>query len=201
MAHTLIPFGVQINLQGAYPDGQELMHVFGAQVTHAPITHADCENIGNVVSSWAAASLVTLLNPLIVITQLTVTARDLVNGAQDSRALGVIGTDSPGNILPPSTTLALKKVTGVRGRRNRGRFFVWPANQSHQDSTHPSLFKPAYVAQAISVYLNLMSDLDTAGTPLSILSETDAAAKPVLNIVAVDYAMDSQRRRDLGRGR
>jgi hypothetical protein len=117
---------------------------------------------------------------------------------------------SGGGALPNNSTLAIKWTTGFAGRSFRGRTYHIGltdndlANTVSIDSTAQSFFAAAYEALigAVSdlsmdlVVASFFSGVDVNGDPIP---RSTAVLTPIVGAV-VDTALDSQRRRLLGRG-
>jgi hypothetical protein len=198
VAQVLIPRAMQINLRGFDTYGNELLHVFGAVVASGAVGFSDCDAVAIAVANWASTSggLKELIPTTFEIVDATVTARDVLNGPQATRIVGAVGTRA-GDAAPGSVTLALKKAGEIAARWARGRFYTWPMVTTDYLE---NAFIGTYVAEAIASYNTLRTDLDAAGYPLVVLSNSHASAEPIQVILAVDSLVDCQRRRLSGRG-
>lgn len=105
---------------------------------------------------------------------------------------------------PNSVTLAIKFLTGGRGRSSRGRNYIVGL---HVDAVTNNEVNPVHAAQYLDAYLELLDvTVITNGVWVVVSRFTDNAprvtgiAQPVTGVAFTDFIVDSQRRRLPGRG-
>jgi hypothetical protein len=113
-------------------------------------------------------------------------------GDGTSSANGTSSLDS----LPPNCAILVRKVTGLGGRANRGRFYV-PFACDETGVAQNGTIDGAVVTATQSAMDGLLADLDTAGVPMCIL-HTGAGVPARVVSGTVDTLIATQRRR-LGR--
>jgi len=112
--------------------------------------------------------------------------------------------DNSSEMAPMNVTVAVKLVTGLRGRSFRGRIFV-------VGLTKTSMNGDTLTGDAVNnwkgIYESLLAEKIEAGDPgwcvvsrwQNLLPRAEGLATPIVS-VEVDPTVDSQRRRLLGRG-
>lgn len=202
VATILIPQAAQISLFGHTQDGALLMHSFHVRAPHTPVTLSDVTDIAGNVASWAATApgLKSLVNELVSIDRVVVTAIDVLEGPQHEIGINVGGTRT-GNPTPNEVCLALKKAGVNRGRSRRGRFYTWPMVTSDISTTNGNSFGGTYRSECLTVYNALLTDLTGGGSPLCIASFRHGVLYDVNAIISTDELVDHQDRRAGGRGR
>lgn len=152
-------------------------------------------------AGWATAH-VGAISPATQLVKLQ--ARDLTSVAGASVIYNVsppiVGT-SAGNPVPNNVTWSLKKVSGLRGRANRGRVYLvgmTTADLFADEQQVTSAFANANVAN----YLELMTDQITSnGAQEVIYHKATGLGTPVVSYAYADLYLDSQRRRLPGHNR
>lgn len=196
-----VPHTVKIVVQGIGPDGQQLINQFACDVGATP-GDIDTSALATAVAAWYASDYATILPVAVIGLQVVASSMEEENGPQSTESLGLQAGSIFEEPLPPNCTLCLKKAGITIGRRNRGRTYVWPAPVTAK-ATSGGLFDPTYVGNALTVFNNLITAINAAGAGylFGVASLTAGAFKPVDEYIAVDTAIDSQRRRLVGRGR
>lgn len=115
----------------------------------------------------------------------------------------------PGDLAQPAepnnVTLAIKFLTGGRGRSSRGRNYIVGL---HVDAVTNNEVNPVHAAQYIDAYLLLM-DAGTISDGIWVVvsrfhdnaPREEGLAQQVTGVALTDFIVDSQRRRLPGRGR
>lgn len=182
-------------------DGQELRNVSHFTVTTPPYTGPELEDLLDEIEAW-----LLLWQPWVSATatlyQLSAKALNSETGVQRIRAVNYPGTKA-GEALAANATVAIKKVTGLAGRSNRGRWY------------HPGLVEAdttlnTIVAGTLSGLKTLYDGLTllTGGFVhhLAVASKFTNGAPRVVGVATeviehvIDPIVDSQRRRLPGRG-
>ncbi len=156
--------------------------------------------------SWWTSDLAPLLSFELSLREVYV--RDLsaqaaleASSAPSTQATGGVNNES----LPANIALCVSLRTGFAGRSYRGRSYVpgIPENQSQY-----SVFTGSFVTAVVNAYNILRADSIAGGYPLVVVSRRVGGvardvgvATPVTAVIAVDTAVDSQRRRLPGRGK
>lgn len=109
------------------------------------------------------------------------------------QAGGVAGDSAPSN-----AAICISLRTNLSGRSTRGRKYF--SGLTTTDATN-DVFNATKTAAVVTAINTLIANLSGNGTPLAIFSRTIPALTTVVTATAVDNAIDSQRRRLLGRGR
>jgi len=199
MAHIFIPDGVRVVIQGSGLYSQELINVIGVQVPGGgPPAVADCAAIALTVRQWWENTYKNMVPATTFVNQITATSMAVAPGPQAQQVSTTVGSRA-GTQVSDTVTLCLKLGTNLTGRRNRGRFFSWPAVLT--DLQTPDIFTAGYANAMIQVLGDLGARLATAGYVWAIASPTDAAMKPIVRVVAVDRVIDTQKRRKTTAGR
>lgn len=100
-----------------------------------------------------------------------------------------------GNALPPNVATLVKKNTGLRGRKNRGRMYV-PGLAGEGDVDNNGFISGASLGTFQTAFTNFFNDLDGA-TPVSdimLLHEDNSLATRVSSL-EVENLVATQRRR------
>lgn len=131
-------------------------------------------------------------------------ARDLSSSSGASVQVNVIppivGTGGPG-ALPNNVTFSLKRLSGLRGRANRGRIYLIGVADSHLQVGAQELTN-AFAATSITAYNDLLAGmLASAGAEEVILHRALGTGTKVIEYGFADLFMDSQRRRLPGHNR
>lgn len=201
VATILIPHCVQVNLRGSDEEGDELLHIFDVISPNVLPTLSDCFLINASVQAWINGSFKPFVRSVDNILEVIATSRAEINGPQSTLSVGLTGGRSPGGTpLPSGTTFAVKK-SGVRaGRSYRGRFYMWPMWSIDLEPLDGNRVTSTYLTLAVTTFEALRSQLVTNSFTLGVASNVLATISPVASIDAVDYRVDSQRRRLSGRG-
>jgi hypothetical protein len=120
------------------------------------------------------------------------TGAGILSGDGTSSAMGTSTLES----LPPNCAILCRKVSGVGGRGNRGRFYV-PFACDESGVSQNGQIDGAVVTATQAACDGLLADLDTAGVPMCIL-HTGAGVPARVISMNVDSLIATQRRR-LGR--
>lgn len=186
-------------------DGQQVENVFHV-VAATPLPQSEADTIFNIVNDWARTTLRPHQANNVIYREVEIFDP---NGAGQPRFVyagtGQSGTQS-GTPLPNEVTYALKKNTGISGRKFRGRFFHIGLTNTVVNS---NTLVPAEVTALVTIYEALRTSLATASHPLVVAYRDYSVPNPhpivgaaeVLSITAVDAIVDAQRRRGPGRGR
>lgn len=110
-----------------------------------------------------------------------------------------VGGGGTANICPVNVTLAIKRQTGVRGRRNRGR--IYHPGIGTDVITGVNIVVSTAIPGFVNGYNTLLSAMNTAGFTEVILHRSDGTSTPVTDYLVVDEVVDSQRRRLPGHNR
>lgn len=115
------------------------------------------------------------------------------------------GSIGSGVALPLNVAFCCKLATGLAGRSYRGRWYWGHLSSASMDDV--GFMSAASVSAYVGFLTTLISDLADDGHTMVVVSyfnngswRTTAAATEILSVVAVDRALDSQRRRLPGRG-
>ena len=170
----------------------------------------DLNDLATAVNSW----VVTEFMPLLVnnVTFMGSTATDMSSAGAEGVEL-LEGTPVAGSGgsqgLPSNVTAAIKFLTGLTGRSNRGRNFIVgiPREATTGDNINGASaaeFVTAY--EALATYL---TGITADHAVVSLYSGVDSNGKPIprsagvvhaVTSYAMDLALDSMRRRLIGRG-
>jgi hypothetical protein len=185
--------------------GQKCMNVYHLRDNNPPITDSDLHLYGNTFKNW----WLDVMRPAVSrdLTLTDVTARELVEGGVatlETDLLPAAGTRDR-DAFPGNVTLAVHWGTGLMGRSYHGRTYHLglPTDQA----ANSIMLAPA-LATLLSHYDDLRTGLDSAfvAVDFGVLSTVHLGAPrttPILTPitgVAIDSALDSQRRRLPGRG-
>lgn len=170
----------------------------------------DLTDLAIAINSWVTAEIIPLTASSCSF--IGSTAVDMSSAGQEGVEIDegtpVPGTGgSPG--LPSNVTAALKFLTGLTGRSNRGRNFLVgiPAQATTGDLVN-SASSAEWVA-AYNALADYLVDLGADHVVASLYSGVDSAGKPIprsagvvhsVTAYAMDLALDSMRRRLIGRG-
>lgn len=187
----LIPVGyAQVNIKytgAAVPLGAQI--TFGVQNTGSLTADQVADLVGdtyvganmdqNHVGACAVSSILVKLGP-----------ND--TGASSELAYAIAGTLS-GAAYSPNVGLLVQKITGLGGRKGRGRFFV--PGQSESYISDGGLIDPAIVAADQANCTNFLADLSTAGVPMVLLHSTASPVPTPVTTLNVSPTVATQRRR------
>lgn len=194
-----IPNGIEIVIK-AVQFGSERVNVHGAKSAGATPTLAECTTAAGRVHLSYGAHL-TLFSDTVHFTQII--ARDIsqVGGAEYTLSASDLVGSNPDDALPGNVTFSLKRATGVSGRGNRGRLFMFGMVTSQLDAVDRSQVTDPYLNGALALMNALKTNLDDGGLPYSLASRSQAQMIRYTGFVAVDNFTDSMRKRLVGRGR
>lgn len=199
MAHFFWPSTLQVNVYGHDESNNMLLNVFHVSTPGLP-SLAACEAVAALVADWVDGNYNNTWAENISSDRVVVTDASEIEGAQAELAVTVAGT-LVGTAVPSNVTLAVKKSTGVTGRANRGTWYSWPCTSNQLEVLDSNLFLESHRDAVVTSLNNLKDLLHTAGYDIVVASKASGATPVVVNFVATDRAVDSQRRRLRGRGR
>lgn len=102
--------------------------------------------------------------------------------------------------LSNNCSIAIKRQSGLAGRKNRGRLYHIGLTQDLKDSNNTII--PSQAAGIANDYNSFMSDMLTDwGMQEVILHRKDGTFTPISNYTLTDFVIDSQRRRLPGHNR
>lgn len=163
-------------------------------------TLSDIQNLADAVDGVVPASYLPYLSPSL--TYLSTDVRGLASAA-DLTATSITGTGvggGAGTPLPANVTLAIKLLTGVTGRSNRGRFFALPSVDGYLDG--PNHFLISYADAIVGLIGDFQVAAQAVGWELVVLSRftggaprVSATHRLVTTITYTDTKCDSQRGR------
>jgi len=126
---------------------------------------------------------------------------NLAGTSSGSYALAITPPQTGGRVqdgLPGNVAFCVSLKTALSGRQFRGRKYFCGLGEG--DVTG-NLFDATQAGQILTGCTDLMNALNVSGSPLSVFSPTGLTLVPVTSVTAVDFFVDSQRRRLTGRGR
>lgn len=185
-------------------DGQIIENRMYVDCLHAP-TLGDLAGIRAIVLSWCNAHYAPLLPSEVTINMVRVTDVSQQNGAQDIATVTIPGTVA-GGALPNEVSFCVSLRSAVRGRSARGRWYMLGVAKSNV--TAQNRVGGAYATAAVTALDQLITDLKFVNLqPIICSFVTNNAPRvggPVyfilMNAVATDDVVDSQRRRRPGIG-
>lgn len=158
------------------------------------------------LKAWWIANLKPLMSTATILDKILVANLDSVNAQAIEYAVSEAGsiTDATGQLLPQNVTVAVKHVTGFRGRSYRGRTYH-PGLCENQ--TNASTLVSTFRTSLIAAYTALIGYTwtDTGWNWVVASKYSNNAPRTVgvttpITAVTVDVVTDSQRRRLPGRG-
>ena len=194
VAARFIPNTVRVVMRFQGPEGQTILNIFHAR-TGGPVAYGDCFVIATSFINWWSSQYKNMVNNTYYLNSVTAVGIDRFNSAQDVEFSAVAGSRI-GPAWAPEQTLCVKASTHTAGRRYRGRVYPLPGVSS--DLINPDRVTLLYRSAITGVLNNLLAQMNTAGYPLVVASLVNQAAYPIAQWVAVDDALDTQRRRMLG---
>lgn len=106
----------------------------------------------------------------------------------------IIGTGTE-TVMPPNCAVLVNKVTGLGGRRNRGRFFVPPYYPPEGSVDSNGVLNPTAVTTVRDRWVDFLTRLGTAGlVPVMFHNTAPFLPTPIVGI-AVNPLIATQRRR------
>lgn len=181
------------------------------------------ENVYHVVGStpWDAAGLAALTTYFVGwengtakllrsdnVVLVLVRAIDMssVSGAEVETTEAITGSIGTGH-LPNNVTISIKANTGLRGRSYRGRTFWIGVNDSQLDPSGQGMLATP-LNSIVSALNNLRGGVIPNSGKMAVVSKrnggvprTTGVATPIIEYVAIDPNIDSQRRRLIGHNR
>lgn len=144
-------------------------------------TQAQCQDVVDAVSAWVIASYKSLWTSDVVVND--VRAR---SNAQEPGPIAINSTINQsgalaGDRLAASDTLCINLLSGTTGQRRRGKWYVFPADETVRTN---GLYTGGYCATAEAAMNLLLADLATAGYALAIESRRDLALYQVIGFLA-----------------
>jgi hypothetical protein len=155
-------------------------------------------------TSWQA-NMKPALPGDITLVDITCTNLSEVAGAQAILAVSTAGTLAQPGFESPGTTFALKFGTAKSGRSYRGRMY-YPLISTTQanDGVLTSAQANFYLAAVENFFVDILADSGDQHTIVSYMNDcewrTDGVATDVTSYSYTNLALDSQRRRLVGRG-
>jgi len=187
-------------------DEQQVENVFHVAAPH-PLDSATADGIQTIVDAWITGTLRDQQASNVFYYGLRVKDVNAGGNVYDYAGDGLGGSHS-GGPLANHVTIALKKNSGVSGRKFRGRFYHLGLTQTMLNVGSVNSLNNLAVFDLISTYEALRTALRTAGHDMVILYQDHSTHPPtplggieVISITATDNIIDSQRRRLPGRGR
>lgn len=159
---------------------------------------------GAITTAWTA-EMRPQLPPGITLVDITSTDQSVISGAQDIDSVAVAGSNASPAFPDPGATFSIKFGTGLSGRSYRGRMY-WPILIDGLVTN--GLLDAAYAGALRSAVDDMFSAIlvDTADQHVVVSYANDCEWRttgvktPVTSYSYVDLAVDSQRRRLVGRG-
>lgn len=199
MAHIFLPDGIRCVIQASGSFSQDLLNVIHVQVPGGgPVGYGDVATVANLVASWWDVFYRHMCPSTVHGTQVVATSMASAPGPQVTVALNTNG-DRTGVSVPEELTLCVKLASHMSGRRNRGRFYTFPAVLS--DLASVDLYTTSYAQAVLGVLGQLGSHILGVGMVWAVFSPTTPGLVGITNLVAVDLIADVQRRRKPGQGR
>lgn len=183
---------------------ENVFHVYKS----TPFSLADLQALRAVMDSYDNTSGKNLRNTAAFLTRIRTRALDTPASPLEDYYLPTPrgGTLSGTNLPPLNVAFCVKLSTGKQGRSQRGR--VYFGGLSATQISDPGHVLQGTANNMVASLATLMSNLAAAGYTLCITSyrankawRSTAQNTAVITAVAVDTALDSQRRRLPGRGR
>jgi len=183
--------------------GQTIMNVFYWQ-GDAPLIAADLSGLVDEVHTAWTARFKPVQAADVELNYIEATALDTDSSPSVTASVGEAGTAS-GVSYPGGTTFAIKFSGGVSGRSGRGRMY-WI--QLHTAQITGDQVTSADAAAIVGLVSDFFDDVETATGLTHVVTSychagawrTTASNTSVINYIATDTNVDSQRRRLAGRG-
>lgn len=181
-AQVTLPFDHQASSRDA-------LVVFGVENAGAFTQPSD---LADAVWSAVNADLVPIIDANVVLgpveVRMNVGGTELVGQGADS-SLGAAVNET----VPANTAVLWKKVSGIAGRKNRGRMYLpWAAAEN--DVTEVGVISPSTVTDFQTAADAFLGDLATADVPMVILHNSVGTPTSVTSLV-VDPLVATQRKR------
>jgi hypothetical protein len=185
--------------------GQQMMNVFYFKQS-TPFDETTLDALAVEVATAWAAQFKPLQSNVLTLEYVEATALDTEPGPQVTFSVATAGTNSSTAPAPSNVTLAVKFASGLTGRSTRGRMF-WlglTVGQLGSDLVNTS-DATAIKAAVVNFFGAIFAAVAASHSIVSYCSagawRTTALVTPVQFYLLTDNAIDSQRRRLLGRGR
>lgn len=203
MAFVPVPDTVQVETVFNY-NSEIVENVYHCQFQVA-YDENDIANLLDTFRTWWSTNMVPLVPDALDLINLIGTDQDSQTGPRVEDATGLpISGGSADVPMPGNVTLAVRWLTGQRGRSFRGRTFHVGLGEGAVTGNEVNAAK---VSDLTTAYAQLLTDLSTFGAPLVVASRFANGAPRVTGVatlvtsVFIDSSVDSQRRRLAGRGR
>lgn len=163
--------------------------------------------LADVINQWVITNISPLQNNTVAFRGCKVTDLTTATSGVVERLLAVSQNGgSAAAPLPNGTSLAIKFLTGGRGRSSRGRNYIVGLGE---DQVNGNFVSPTVAQAYVAAYnlLNVPANLPTGvfwvvvSRHLNKLPRTTGIAQDVTGAAITDTIIDSQRRRLPGRGR
>lgn len=184
---------VAIDFISAQADrGTNVLHV--RNIADDPYSIANLDTLNTVIDAWLVAEWAPVAAEAWQVDLITALALDEANGyvrTKVSTATGEIVSEP----LPSQDTVAISWRTGFSGRSRRGRtFFVGLT----ENSVTGSYVNGTAITNILAAFSALITDLDTAGFALGVLSYVSEGAPrvtplftPYIDCIMTDNIVDS----------
>lgn len=186
----VIPVGyAQVNLgytSSVYINGAE--NVFGVENTTG-LTPTQIAN--DVLNEWVT-NLKGLVNVGVTLASIKVKLGPNSTGL-DATILPNQAGSSTGDLVPGQVAALVRKLTGVGGRKGRGRLYA-PGVVREWFTGIPGQLTPDVIADLLEGYEGFLGGLTTSDTPMVLLHGDSTTPTPVTG-VAVEAFVATQRRR------
>lgn len=199
-APNIIETEFRYNIEGQKCENRVMVDALG------PVTPALLESTAILAWNWWELHYGANVGSNVHLVEVLCTDLTTDTGAQFTYAPDTTTTGAKPAPLPNEVAFCISLRSGSRGRSARGRWFA--VSLSGNDRSDPNTLTGAYVSDLVAAMTLLINDLNTAGTPLVIVSYRHAGVIrpggpvyfPVTSALAVDNIVDSQRRRKPGVG-
>jgi hypothetical protein len=203
MAFQAAPNIVKVEMRFSQ-QGQLVENVFHVRMTVA-INPASLDVIAGVFATWWTTDMAPQVSTGLTLNSVLATDLSTDTGISIEHTTGLPASGTNPAAQPPmNVTVAIKWTTSSGGRSYRGRsYHLGLVNDQLANST----IIPAAVTMLHNQYLLLVTDVNSTGNPMVVLSRRhNKALRPTgvgtdIVSVLVDNTTDSQRRRLPGRGR
>jgi hypothetical protein len=208
MSRPFIPVANVASVELIYSQNAQVVeNVFNVQ-KGSPYTLSDLQAVRTIFNSWDNATWAGARGTGCSLVRIRTKARDTNSSPMEdfpvspARA-GTVG----GAMMPGNCTFSLKLATGHQGRSYRGRIYLVGVTTALLNSGNYNLFDPTSASNIIAKLATLITNLATGGHTLGVVSlmadktwRTAGVFTQATGFTAVDYNVDSMRRRLTGRG-
>jgi hypothetical protein len=201
-----VPFNNTIKLEAIFTqDGQRIENVHHFQVDETPDV-ATCTALAQVYSVWWSDNLQPLVSSTVALTMIrcTILETESSPGVEFTGGLPKSGQGAAA-ALPMNVTVAVRWVTGLRGRSYRGRTYHIGLPEEHVTMNQVST---AHLTALKAAYEDLMAlSIPVGPAVLGVASRVHNGVERPQGVITsaisvfIDPTIDSQRRRLPGRGR